>query len=356
VKMRHRFVQIPVIVLLAIITLGCSLELNPSNVPTQVIGLPGTTGPIYFDDMVYDAKLGKVLIPANETGKLVLIDPSTRKVQDIAGFTPQKNASGQMEGITSITTGRDVLFTTNRGALSLSVIDPTSGSIISSTAVMSIPDYVRYISATGEVWVTESAMGQIEVFSLPAGKNTAPVHSGVIPVPDGPESLVIDKLNGLAYTNRPGKGLTEVINVFTHNIVKEWGNGCSQARGLALDEKNGFLFVACQEGKIVILDTNNGGAQLTSQTFGGDLNLISYNPSLQHLYLPSSASALLVIFKVAKTVNGSQINATLSELGTADTALGSGCVISDDHNNIWVCDPNHGQVLLIRDIFSGSKN
>jgi len=353
-KMFHRFVRLPVMVLMAFITVGCSLELNPSNVPTEVVGLPSDTGSISFDDMVYDSKLAKVLIPANETGNLMLVDPDTREVQAISGFTPRKNANGQLEGITSITSGRDLLFATNRGALSLSVINPSSGTIITSTAVMATPDYVRYVSATGELWVTEEAMGQIEVFSLPEGKNTAPVHSGVIRVPDGPESLVIDKLHGLAYTNRPGKGLTEVINVFTHNIVKDWGNGCSQARGLALDEKNGFLFVACKEGKIVMLDTKNEGAQITSQTFGGDLDFISYNPSLQHLYLPSSASAILVIFKVAETANGSVIRTTLTQLGTADTALGAGCVISDDHNNIWVCDPNHGRLILIRDIFSGS--
>jgi hypothetical protein len=148
--------------------------------------------------------------------------------------------------------------------------------------------------------------------------------------------------------------LTDVINVFTHNIVKEWGNGCSEARGLALDENNGFLFVACKEGKVVMLDTKNEGAQITSLTYGGDLDFISYNPTLKHLYLPSSASALLAILEVSQVENGSGTSITLTRLGTADTVLGAKCVVSDDRNNIWVCDPIHGRILWIRDRFPAS--
>ena len=352
--MLRRYVRHAVVVLMVFMLAACSAELNPSNVPAEVVELPNSSGPISFDDMVYDTRLSKVLVPANETGNLILVDPDTRDIHVISGFTPQKNADGQNEGITSITSGHDLFFATNRGALSLSVIDPSSGAILTSTAVMSTPNYVRYVSATDELWVTEMALGQIEVFSLPEGKDITPVHSGVIPIPDGPESLEIDKLHGLAYTNRPEKGVTEVINVFTRNIVKEWGNGCSQARGLALDVNNGFLFVACKEGKVVMLDTNNEGAQLASLSFGGDLDLISYNPSLKHLYLPSSASAILVILQVAEEANGSGTGTSLIRLGTADTALGANCVISDDHNNIWVCDPKHGRLLFIKDIFSSS--
>lgn len=342
------------LLLIAFIIAGCSGELNPSNIATHIVGLPGTTGSITFNDMVYDPRLAKVLIPANETGNLFLVDPDTYKAAAISGFTPQKNANGQLEGLTSVATGRDLLFAANQGARSLSVIDPLTGAILSSAPLMSAPGYVRYVPATNELWVTEEAVGQIEVLTVPGGETPKPVNSGVIPVPDGPESLVIDKLHGVAYTNRPAKGLTVVINVLTRNVVKEWGNGCSEARGLALDEDNGYLFVACKEGKLVMLDTKNDGAQITSLSFGGDLNTIGYNPTQKHVYLPSSASALLLILKVADAGGETRTGITLDRLGTADTALGANCVVADDRNNVWVCDPTHGRVLLIKDTFAES--
>jgi YVTN family beta-propeller protein len=344
-----------ILVTIAILLAGCSGELNPTNISTQSVGLSNDRSPITFDDMVYDTGLSKILVPANETGNLFMIDRDTHQVKAVSGFTPQKNANGQLEGITSIASGHNLLYVTNRGAMSVSVVDPSTESLVATAKTMAPPDVVRFVPATNELWVTEEAMGQIEIFSLPDGQDASPVHSGVIAIPDGPESLEVDKLHALAYTNRPEKGLTEVINVFTHNVVKEWGNGCSQARGLALDENSGYLFVACNEGKVVLLDTKNEGAQIASLNFGGDLDLISYNPTLKHLYLPSSASALLAILKVSQVMNGTSASTTLTKVGTADTALGANCVVSDDRNNIWVCDPKHGRIFLVKDTISESS-
>jgi hypothetical protein len=39
----------------------------------------------------------------------------------------------------------------------------------------------------------------------------------------------------------------------------------------------------------------------------------------------------------------------LALLATAATAPAAHCVVADDHHQAWVCDPGHGQLLLVDD-------
>ncbi len=91
--------------------------------------------------------------------------------------------------------------------------------------------------------------------------------------------MIIDHARGWAYTHL-WEGKTVVIDVHTRAIVEQWPNGCSGSRGIALDEKRGFLFAGCAEGKAI---------------------------------------------------------------------EGAHCTTGDNQGNIWVCDPQHGQLLLFKD-------
>ena len=174
----------------------------------------------------------------------------------------------------------------------------STGNLVTSSPVQSAPDIIRFISATNELWVTEKELNQIEIFSISDDDPPVLKSSRVISVPNGPEALVIDDQRGLAFTNRPNQGLTDVIQVMTHSVIAQWGNGCSSAKGMAVDENEGYLFEACGEGKLVVMDINNDGYQVTSQNYGGDLDSVAYNPNLHHVYLPSSASGMVAIFQL----------------------------------------------------------
>jgi hypothetical protein len=237
--------------------------------------------------------------------------------------------------------------------------------------VEAAPEYIGFVPATNELWVTEPEKEQIEVFTAPTEDPFNPTQVDIIPVPKGPVGLIVDRTRGLAFTNQPEIGMTMVIQVQTHGPLDQWGNGCSQARGLALDEDRGYLFVGCGEGKVVMMDSSDSGNQITSQTYGGGIDAIAYNPRLQHIYLPSGGSAILAIFGVTRSVPGtatpSEAESTptpenptpgetiaLVRLGTVDTALNADCVTVDDIDGIWVCDPSNGQLLMARDTFPAS--
>ena len=71
--------------------------------------------------------------------------------------------------------------------------------ILVQVPLASAPDYVRYVAATKEVWVTEPGKSRIEIFAL---SNARPSHVGFIDVPGGPESLAIDEKRGRACDHR----------------------------------------------------------------------------------------------------------------------------------------------------------
>ena len=138
-----------------------------------------------------------------------------------------------------------------------------------------------------------------------------------------------------------------MIDVPGHKIVAQWPNGCEKARGTALDADRGFLFVACGEGMAVVLNVNRGGQQTDLQAVGAGVDLMDYNPKLSHLYVPSSKNKAFYVFGVSS-------KGELSMLGSGKSSARSHCVAADDQNGVWVCDPEHGQLLHYQDSFPSS--
>jgi hypothetical protein len=137
------------------------------------------------------------------------------------------------------------------------------------------------------------------------------------------------------------------VDIASRQIVETWSNGCSVSLGLALDEARGFLFVACASGTVAVLDAAHAGAKLGEITHGSSLDIISYAPSLHHLYVPDGAAGDLGIVGIAS--DGSP-----ALLGAIATAKDSRGVTADDAGAAWVTDPAEGRVLRVEDRFAAT--
>jgi DNA-binding beta-propeller fold protein YncE len=295
-----------------------------------------------FDDLRFSSTLGKVLAPTGRSGDLDLIDASTLAVTRIAGFSRLPSFDGGHDvGPTSVDEGGGFLFVTDRTTAQLAIVEPMSGTIVARTDLSTSPDYVRYVEATHELWVTEPAAGQIEIFTLTEGSPPALSRSGSIPVANGPESLVIDRRQGRAFTHRWQRS-TVAIDVKTRVQVADWPNGCAASRGIAVDEERGFLFAACSEGTVTVLDTPHDGRRLSTAARGAGFDVIGYAPRLGHLYLAGSACGCLVVLGVSPA-------GALLYLGRFDAPSSTHCVTPDDRGQAWVCDPDGGQILRVPD-------
>jgi DNA-binding beta-propeller fold protein YncE len=320
---------------------GCAS--SPDGV---AVSLPNAAPGIGFDDLRYSATLHRVLAPGGRSGNLAFIDPDSLAVTAIPGFsTTAEYSGGHDDGATSVDEAGDVLLVTDRTSQKLLVVDPCASVIVGSTPTAASPDYVRYVAATNEAWVTEPSAAQIEVFSLPAGGG-APASTTIIPVDNGPESLVIDASASRAYTHR-WQASSVVIDVHTRQTVAEWPNGCAASRGLAVDSAHGFFFADCLEGTVSVLDAVHGGRILSSIARGSGFDVMGYNPTLGHLYLAGTSCACLIVLGVSAA-------GSLTFLGRFDATSGSHCVVADDRAHAWVCDPERGRLLRVDDPYPAS--
>jgi hypothetical protein len=300
---------------------------------------PGGGQGIGFDDLGFAPTLRKVMIPGGSTGKLALIDPDSQKIEIIGGFSERAGyAGGHGEGITSSDACRGRMYVTDRSARLLDIVDPQAKKIIATARLASGPDYVRFVLDTNEVWVTEPGAERIEIFTLPDQGTPVPTHNGFIAVPGGPESLAIGHRQAFTHLWR---ATTVAIDLRSRKIVSRWPNGCQGSRGIALDEKRGFLLAGCDEGKVTVLNLKSGKL-LGEASSGAGVDVIAYDQKLAHVYLPGGDSGTIAIVGISSS-------GAARVLKTADTVTGAHCVTADDRDQVYVCDPAHGRVLVFKD-------
>jgi DNA-binding beta-propeller fold protein YncE len=321
-----------------------------TSLPTSLVAVPGGATGIGFDELTYSTRLHRLLVPAGGTGTMSLVDPSSSGLEVIAGFGTAPFTGGHDDGVTSAVDApfRRVL-TTDRTALTLSLVDPDPrhAAIVASVPLGSSPDYVRYVRATGEAWVSEPDEHRIEIFAGADRKSPTLRSIGTVSVPGGPEALALDPRRGRAYTNQ-SSGDTFAIDLESRRVVAQWKNGCSLPRGLEVDEDRGFVFLACKEGKLAVLDAAHGGAVLASLAVAGPVDQVAYNPKLRHLYTASAAKTL--------TVAAVGDDGALTLLAAVPTEGGK-CVATDEDSHtghVWVCDPAHGQLQRFDDTLGGA--
>ena len=302
---------------------------------------------IGFDDLGYSPSLHRVLVPAGRTGTIVLIDSSNHGTTTIGGFSTETSyGGGHGEGTTSVDEGEGALYAIDRTSQQVVIIDLASRRVVVRAPLAAAPDYVRYVAATRELWVTEPDAGRIEIFSISPDRDRL-THVAFIGVPGGPESLVIDPAGGRAFTHL-WSGTSVAIDLRSRSNVARWPNQCNGSRGIAYDERSHFLFAGCAEGKAVVLDAANDGAVLATAAAGSGVDIIDYDPVRRHLYLPGARSATMTIFSVGA-------NGTLTPLATTPTASGAHCVVTDGRD-AYVCDPDRGRILVVHDSYPAASS
>ena len=312
------------------------------NLPDGPVALPDGAPGIEFDDIQWGPTLRRVIVPAGRSGKVDLIDPDTSEVTALSGLSATSTyKAGTRYGSTSATEVGNYIAALDQTTAKLYIFDPTKKVSVLSVTLKAAPDYVYYVKPTGQLYLTAPGAG-IDVYSLSTSDPPTPTYLANITVSGGPESLAVDGKRNRAYTDG-FSGSTYAIDLNSRAIVGTWKNGCTTSLGVKLDETRGYLFVACSEGKVVVLDVANGGAKLSELTSGSGLDVIAFNADLSHVYASSSTGKLAIM--------GVSSKGALSVLGTVATVANAKGVAADDRNHAWVCDPDHGQVLRITDTF-----
>ncbi len=328
-----------------LLPLVASLLVGAGPVATA-LPLPGGADGIGFDDLVFSAGLHRLIVPAGRTGLVDLVDPGSHGIEAVGGFSrTAARTRGHGDGTTSADAGGGLVFAIDRTARTVAVVDPAAKRIVAQAHLHGAPDYVRWVETTGEVWVTEPTRQVIEILHLEGGGTPRLTSTGEIAVPSGPESLVVDPARARAYTNTFGD-TTIAVDVRTRTATARWSNGCRGARGIAIDSRRQLVFVGCDEGKAVALDSKDGTIIGTARA-GSGVDGIGYDPVQGHLYVPASEAATLTVIGVGP-------HERLEVLGGVPTAPGAHCAAADDARNVYVCDPRAGRLLVFADRYPAS--
>ncbi len=308
-------------------------QTSSPSLHADAVAISSSGEAIGFDDLVFSPEIHKVLVPAGKTGKIYLIDPVSSEISSL----------GKLGEVSSADEGYGYLFAVDHSTQELKVLDVNTGLVVAGAKLSADADFVRYVGFSREVWVTEPHKNQLEIFKLEFLADLPPLLHLIklIQVNHGPESLVIDHRRGNAYSNL-GE-VTAGIDLVSHHIVDKWVNGCEKPRGNALDDQRGLLFVSCAEGKVMVFDLNEQHKKIGSLTVDPGVDVIGYNPRLSHLYVTSSKNATLSVLEVS-------VQGDLSLLSVSLAVERGHCVVGDDQGNIWVCDPQHVQLLRYKDM------
>jgi 6-phosphogluconolactonase (cycloisomerase 2 family) len=75
---------------------------------------------------------------------------------------------------------------------------------------------------------------------------------------------------------------------------------------------------------------------------GDGVDIIAYNPALRHVYAPAENDGSVTVVEAEEQGN-------LHSIRTLQAAKGTHCAASDDKNQVFVCDPEHGRIIVFSD-------
>ena len=265
----------------------------------RTVPLPGGSGQgITMDYVAFDARTGFVWVPAGNTAAVDVIDTEHGdKVTQVPGFPTaevQARAGKRVVGPSSAAVGDGIVYIGNRGDFTVCAVDERSLARGACGHLDSMPDGLAYVASTKEVWVTTPRDNSVRVLDASTLAQKARLAF------DGqPEGFAVDATRGRFYTNLEDKDRTLAIDLRTRQTVATWNPSCGDdgPHGLRLDDKAGFLFVAC-DAAAKVLDVGHEGAVLSSVETGNGVDDVDYAPGTHLLYVAAAKAAQLTVARV----------------------------------------------------------
>jgi DNA-binding beta-propeller fold protein YncE len=312
---------------------------DPATYKVTMLPLPGATAAgISMDYLGYDSATNSVWVPAGNTGAVDVIDAATQKVTQLSGFPSGEMGTGNRKrvvGPSSVTFGKGTVYIGDRFDSSVCALDARTHTRGACVKLDSMPDGLAYVASTHEVWVTTPRDKTIRILDA-----TSLVEKAKLTFEGNPEGFAVDALRGRFYTNMEDKDLTLAIDLKTHKTVATWKPACGEdgPHGIKLDEKDGYLLVACST-KTEVLDAGHAGAVLSSVDTGDGVDDLDYVPSTHMVYVGAAKAAELTVahldaagkltVKEKVATHAGARNGVVAKNGTVFLGHGGGAALSD---------------------------
>jgi DNA-binding beta-propeller fold protein YncE len=294
--MRHA--SLLLLLLLLILVTGAIAASDPAKYDVRNVPLPGgSDAGVSMDYIAFDPATGFVWVPAGNTGRVDVIDTKDRSLKEITGFPTAEMGNAQRKrivGPSSATVGKGWVYVGNRADSTVCAINAKTLARGACGKLDAMPDGLAYVAATKEVWVTTPRDNSVRVLDATTMKQKAKLT-----FEGGPEGFAVDAKRNRFYTNLEDKDRTLAIDVKTRKTVKNWPSTCGEdgPRGLSLDEKDGFLFVACTT-RAEVMDIAHDGKVLSSIDTGAGVDDLGWSASSRKLYIAAGQASQLTVASV----------------------------------------------------------
>jgi hypothetical protein len=312
-----------------------------AQLTSKPVPFAGATAPVSFDYLAADRANGKVWVPISNAGTVYVLDVATLTFAKVDGFkTTEREMHGKKRtvGPSAVAVGDGTAYVGNRATSEVCAVAAKTLKKGPCVKIASPTDGVAYVASAKEVWVTTPRDQSITVLDAAHGLKV----KAVVKTDGATEGYGADESHGRFFTNLEDKGGTVVIDVGSHKVTATWNAGCGSdgPRGLAVDPARGFVIVACTD-HVQVLDGGHDGAKLGSLDTGLGVDNIDY--------LPEKALLVVGAGKAAKvTVAHLGDDGKLTTVATGATVAGARNAVADADGNVYVVDPQGGQLLVLK--------
>ena len=207
------------------------------------IALAGVEGRI--DHFSVDVPGKRIFIAALENGTVEVVDLAKgERTAEIRGLKEPQGL--YYDDATSR------LYVASAGDGTLRIYEGKDLTLLSTLELGDDADNVRCDEKTRQIWVGYGSGGLGVVAEVE--------KAGEISLGSHPESFQLEHSGSRVFVNVPKEFGVAVVDRTKHAVISKWGLGRTFANyPMALDERDGRLFVACWlPARLVILDTNSG--------------------------------------------------------------------------------------------------
>ncbi|MGN6214508.1 YncE family protein [Parafilimonas sp.] len=199
-----------------------------------------------FDLMDLDATGQRLFLAAEDNHTLEVIDlKNSKPLISIPNLNEPKWIVYRPE------TNR--LYVSTAGDAKVTLLDATSYKPLRFYSFKEKCNNLRFDTATKQLYVgVGKSFGALAIINCKEDK-----IRGEIPLTNFPKQFELD--SNRIYVNIPSKNAVEVIDRLTNKVLTEWQvTESTENVPMALDKINHRLFVACEPGKFIVFNTENG--------------------------------------------------------------------------------------------------
>ena len=220
---------------------------------------------------------------------------------DVSVFELEPAAHGVVVDPTS-----HVAFVTHSAANTVDVFDPKTMRLVKRIPVANDPDGIFYDPFDKLVYAASSD-SMVATLIDP----TSQTSIGVIKLGGTPEFAAFDLGTKLLYQNLSDANSVVAVDLAKRSVVRRWPlNGCEMPTGMAIDEADRRLFIACgKSSKLLIFDLDLHRV-VASVPVGFGPDSVAYDPELHRIYVTGLVGKLTVVsqdgkdaYRVADSIN-----------------------------------------------------